>query len=149
MAGGRVARAFVVALGALTAPACAADDIFDRMGGERQVSGAPRRSRRRIWPGSRSGSRPGAITYWRDPGDAGVPPTFDFAGSDNVANVEPVFPLPSGSPNPDGSEAFGYERGVILPLADRASRSGEACRRWRFTPITRCAKRSACRRRRA
>ncbi|HEV7478856.1 MAG TPA: hypothetical protein VGO05_01045, partial [Roseiarcus sp.] len=35
---------------------------------------------------------PGAITYWRDPGDAGLPPTLDFSGSDNVASVEPEFP---------------------------------------------------------
>src|ERR1700758_5857827 len=28
---------------------------------------------------------PRAVTYWRDPGDAGVPPTFDFAGSENLA----------------------------------------------------------------
>ena len=31
---------------------------------------------------------PGAITYWRDPGDAGVPPTFDFSRSTNVASAE-------------------------------------------------------------
>src|ERR1700735_4786019 len=37
---------------------------------------------------------PGAITYWRDPGDAGLPPTLDFSGSDNVASVEPEFPAP-------------------------------------------------------
>src|SRR5271165_3937044 len=49
----------------------------------------------------------GAITYWRDPGDAGVPPTFDFAGSDNVAKVEPVFPAPKRIKESDGSEAFG------------------------------------------
>ncbi len=58
----------------------------------------------------------GAITYWRDPGDAGAPPTFDFAGSDNIASVEPVFPAPERIAESDGSEAFGYERGVILPL---------------------------------
>ena len=27
---------------------------------------------------------PGWKTYWRYPGDAGVPPVFDFAASDNV-----------------------------------------------------------------
>ena len=59
---------------------------------------------------------PGAITYWRDPGEAGVPPTFDFSGSDNVAKVEPVFPAPKRIHEADGSEAFGYEAGVIIPL---------------------------------
>lgn len=59
---------------------------------------------------------PGAITYWRDPGDDGVPPTFDFAGSDNVAKVEPVFPAPKRIKESDGSEAFGYDGGVVFPL---------------------------------
>src|SRR5271166_238652 len=59
---------------------------------------------------------PGAITYWRDPGESGVPPTFDFSGSDNVAKVEPVFPAPKRIAESDGSEAFGYGDGVVLPL---------------------------------
>ena len=59
---------------------------------------------------------PGAITYWRDPGDAGVPPTFDVSGSTNVAKVEPVFPAPKRIREQDGSEAFGYNSGVVIPL---------------------------------
>jgi DsbC/DsbD-like thiol-disulfide interchange protein len=59
---------------------------------------------------------PGAITYWRDPGDAGLPPTFDFAGSDNVAKVEPVFPAPKRIREADGGEAFGYDGDVVFPL---------------------------------
>ena len=31
---------------------------------------------------------PGAITYWRDPGESGVPPTFDFSASVNLARAE-------------------------------------------------------------
>ena len=60
--------------------------------------------------------RPGAITYWRDPGDAGVPPTLDFSTSDNVASVEPLFPAPKRIKEADGSEAFGYESSVVFPL---------------------------------
>ena len=59
---------------------------------------------------------PGAITYWRDPGDAGLPPTLDFSGSDNVASVEPEFPAPKRIKEADGGEAFGYDRSVVLPL---------------------------------
>jgi len=59
---------------------------------------------------------PGAITYWRDPGDAGLPPTLDFSASDNVASVEPLFPAPKRIHEADGGEAFGYDRGVVLPL---------------------------------
>ena len=67
---------------------------------------------------------PGAITYWRDPGDSGIPPTFDFTASVNVAKIEPIFPAPKRIKESDGGEAFGYESGVIIPLrvepADRA-----------------------------
>ena len=59
---------------------------------------------------------PGAITYWRDPGDAGVPPTLDFSTSDNVATVEPLFPAPKRIKEADGSEAFGYDGDVVFPL---------------------------------
>ncbi len=59
---------------------------------------------------------PGAITYWRDPGEAGVPPTFSFSGSDNLAKAEVDFPAPERIPEPDGSIAFGYRQSVILPI---------------------------------
>ncbi len=59
---------------------------------------------------------PGAITYWRDPGDSGLPPTFDFAGSDNVEAVEPAYPAPKRMHEADGGQAFGYEGGVVFPL---------------------------------
>ena len=68
---------------------------------------------------------PGAITYWRDPGDAGVPPTFDFSGSDNVASVDPAFPAPKRIREADGGEAFGYDGGVVLPLKVEPRRSGK------------------------
>jgi DsbC/DsbD-like thiol-disulfide interchange protein len=60
---------------------------------------------------------PGAITYWRDPGDAGLPPTLDFSGSDNVASVEAEFPAPKRIKEADGGEAFGYDGDVVFPLA--------------------------------
>jgi DsbC/DsbD-like thiol-disulfide interchange protein len=59
---------------------------------------------------------PGAITYWRDPGDAGLPPMLDFSASDNVASVEPEFPAPKRIKEADGGEAFGYDGSVIFPL---------------------------------
>src|SRR5580704_17753310 len=59
---------------------------------------------------------PGAITYWRDPGDAGLPPTLDFSASDNVSSVDPEFPAPKRIKEADGGEAFGYDGGVVVPL---------------------------------
>ena len=90
---------------------------------------------------------PGAITYWRDPGESGVPPTFDFAGSDNVASVESVFPEPKRIAEADGSEAFGYAGDVVFPLrVDPATRRSPSP--WRCMRITPSARKSACRRRR-
>ena len=31
---------------------------------------------------------PGFKTYWRSPGDAGVPPVFDWSGSENVGGLD-------------------------------------------------------------
>ena len=60
---------------------------------------------------------PGAITYWRNPGDSGAPPRFDFGGSRNLARAEPSFPAPKRIAEPDGSDAFGYDDAVVFPLA--------------------------------
>jgi len=37
---------------------------------------------------------PGWHTHWRYPGDSGVPPTFDFAGSENIKSVTMLWPAP-------------------------------------------------------
>ena len=60
--------------------------------------------------------KPGWHTYWRYPGDAGVPPRFDFAGSQNVKSVEVLWPAPQRIPE-QGLVAIGYTGDVILPLA--------------------------------
>src|SRR5216684_4216546 len=54
-------------------------------------------------------------TYWRYPGDAGVPPRFDFAGSQNVKTVEVLWPAPRRLPE-EGLTAIGYRSDVTLPL---------------------------------
>jgi DsbC/DsbD-like thiol-disulfide interchange protein len=60
--------------------------------------------------------KPGWHTYWRYPGDAGVPPQFDFAGSQNLKAVEVRWPAPRRILEA-GLSAIGYDRDVILPLA--------------------------------
>ena len=57
----------------------------------------------------------GAITYWRNPGDAGLPPTLSFEGSENLAQARTSFPAPRRLPEGDG-EAFGYDHALILPI---------------------------------
>ena len=60
--------------------------------------------------------KPGWHTYWRYPGDAGVPPRFDFAGSQNVKAVDVLWPAPQRIPE-QGLTVIGYAGNVILPLA--------------------------------
>jgi DsbC/DsbD-like thiol-disulfide interchange protein len=59
---------------------------------------------------------PGWHTYWRYPGDAGVPPRFDFAGSQNVKAVDVRWPAPQRLPE-EAVTVIGYTGNVILPLS--------------------------------
>jgi DsbC/DsbD-like thiol-disulfide interchange protein len=54
-------------------------------------------------------------TYWRYPGDAGVPPRFDFAGSTNVKAVTVLWPSPHRV-NEGKLSTIGYTEHLILPL---------------------------------
>lgn len=68
---------------------------------------------------------PGWKTYWRSPGDAGLPPTIDWAGSANLADASLRFPAPERF-TLFGFETFGYGGHVILPIVARAPARGEA-----------------------
>jgi DsbC/DsbD-like thiol-disulfide interchange protein len=59
---------------------------------------------------------PGWKTYWRYPGDTGVPPTFDFAGSQNVKSTTVEWPAPERFPDGAGGHSIGYLGDIILPL---------------------------------
>ncbi len=59
--------------------------------------------------------QPRFITYWRDPGDAGVPPSFSFAGSTNLKAATVRYPLPRKL-DEAGAVAFGYEGDVTFPI---------------------------------
>ncbi|GAB1718111.1 MAG: protein involved in C cytochrome biogenesis [Nitrobacter sp.] len=80
----------------------------------------------RLLAGSRSGAvllggiafqlDPGWKTYWRTPGDSGMPPRFDFSKSDNIDAVTVLWPAPSKFPDGAGGHSFGYRDQVVLPL---------------------------------
>ena len=80
----------------------------------------------RLLAGSRSGTvllggvaiqlQPGWKTYWRTPGDSGVPPRFDFSKSDNVEAVTVLWPAPKKFDDGAGGTALGYKHQVVLPL---------------------------------
>jgi DsbC/DsbD-like thiol-disulfide interchange protein len=60
--------------------------------------------------------KPGWHTYWRYPGDAGIPPHFDFHGSQNVKSVDVRWPAPKRLPE-GPVMTIGYDHDVILPVA--------------------------------
>jgi DsbC/DsbD-like thiol-disulfide interchange protein len=67
---------------------------------------------------------PGWKTYWRYPGDSGVPPRFDFAQSSNVKSVTVAWPAPQRFTDPSGS-TIGYKGGVIWPVNVEPKVAGE------------------------
>jgi len=80
----------------------------------------------RLLAGSRSGAvllggiafqlQDGWKTYWRTPGDSGVPPRFDFSRSDNVEAVTVMWPAPRQFDDGAGGTSLGYKHQVVLPL---------------------------------
>jgi DsbC/DsbD-like thiol-disulfide interchange protein len=80
----------------------------------------------RLLAGSRSGTvllggvaiqlQPGWHTYWRTPGDSGVPPRFDFSKSDNVEAVTVLWPAPRKFDDGAGGTSLGYIKQIVLPL---------------------------------
>lgn len=58
---------------------------------------------------------PGWKTYWRSPGEAGIPPRFDFSGSGNLAGWEILWPRPVAFES-FGLRTLGYDGRVVLPL---------------------------------
>jgi DsbC/DsbD-like thiol-disulfide interchange protein len=58
---------------------------------------------------------PGWKTYWRQPGDSGLAPRFDFSQSEGVQTVEVIYPTPEISWL-GRSRNIGYDTRVIFPL---------------------------------
>ena len=80
----------------------------------------------RLLAGSRSGSvllggvamqlDQGWKTYWRSPGDSGVPPRFDFSKSENIEAVTVLWPAPTKFDDGAGGHSLGYHNQIVLPL---------------------------------
>ena len=54
-------------------------------------------------------------TYWRAPGENGVPPRFDWAGSENVEGVRAHWPRPTVF-DAGGLRIIGFANELVLPL---------------------------------
>ncbi|MDR3489505.1 MAG: protein-disulfide reductase DsbD family protein [Bradyrhizobium sp.] len=115
----RIALGFAttILMSSLVAEACAQDASPWQRDGHSAV---------RLLAGSRSGAvllggiafqlQPGWKTYWRTPGDSGVPPRFDFSKSENIEAVTVLWPAPTKFEDGAGGSSLGYHDQVVLPL---------------------------------
>ncbi len=59
--------------------------------------------------------KPGWKTYWRAPGDSGIPPRIDWFGSRNFAEAKIEWPTPEVFQQ-NGMRSIGYTDELILPI---------------------------------
>ena len=64
--------------------------------------------------------RQGWKTYWRNPGDSGIPPNFDWSGSTNLESAKILWPAPWRY-DLSGEMTFAYKDEVIFPIEVRVS----------------------------
>jgi suppressor for copper-sensitivity B len=82
-------------------------------------------SGRRVDAGLEIRMAPGWHTYWRTPGDAGLPPSIDWSGSINLARAEIAWPAPTRL-SAHGLESYVYPDHALLPIAIELARPGES-----------------------
>lgn len=54
-------------------------------------------------------------TYWRVPGDSGIPPQFSWTGARNIADMQITWPQPKVF-HDDGTRSIGYKGQLVIPL---------------------------------
>jgi DsbC/DsbD-like thiol-disulfide interchange protein len=111
----------VLVLGALIASPARAADASAWDGGARSavrlIAGTPTNDsgKKVLRGGIEIRLDPGWKTYWRYPGDSGVPPRFSFTRSENLESARVLWPAPQRLGQP-GDVSIGYTGDVILPL---------------------------------
>ncbi len=81
----------------------------------RLIAGSNRQGAAPLRAGIEIKLAPGWKTYWRYPGDSGVPPRFDFSGSDNLALAKVSYPAPHLFSDETGN-SLGYKDRVTFPV---------------------------------
>lgn len=103
----------------LTAPAAHAADVsqwaIDIRSATRLIAASPSKDQANLRAGVEFRMDPGWHTYWRYPGDSGVPPRFDFDESDNLREAKVLYPAPHAFEDETGT-SIGYLDHVIFPV---------------------------------
>src|ERR1044071_9493363 len=79
-------------------PAVAADAsqwAIDIRSATRLIAASPSKDQSDLRAGVEFRMDPGWHTYWRYPGDRGVPPRFDFDDSENLSAAKVLYPAPN------------------------------------------------------
>ena len=71
--------------------------------------------------------QPGWKVYWRSAGDAGFPPSLEWAGSTNLAGAEMAFPVPKRF-SILGLQSYGYGDEVVYRCAWPSLGRARRCR---------------------
>ncbi|MGC2712532.1 MAG: protein-disulfide reductase DsbD domain-containing protein [Pseudolabrys sp.] len=93
----------------------------------RLVSGANNSGDAHLRAGIEIKMQPGWKTYWRYPGDSGVPPHFDFSGSENLKTATVLYPAPHLFTDETG-QSLGYKDRIIFPLVISPQQPGKPVR---------------------
>jgi DsbC/DsbD-like thiol-disulfide interchange protein len=113
-----IMAANLVVMVAMASPARAADASEwdgDQRAAVRLIAGTPRAGGTIQSAGVEIRLAPGWKTYWRYPGDSGVPPRFDFSASRNLKSAVVRYPAPHRLIDESGT-SIGYKDHVTFPL---------------------------------
>jgi len=105
----------VMLLGASAYAADASPWSQDSRSGVRLLAGANKTGEAPLRAGIEIKLQPGWKTYWRYPGDSGVPPRFDFSDSENLKSAKVLYPAPHLFADEAG-QSLGYKDAVIFPV---------------------------------
>ena len=105
---------FFIALDAFLVPSAQAQSRFDPPVSAEVLQGWELPDGRRV-TALRLTLDPGWKTYWRAPGDAGIPPHFDWRRARNLSDVEISWPTPSVYFQ-NGMRSIGYTDQVVIPM---------------------------------
>src|SRR5207344_721961 len=126
----RAVVAACVISAAWATPSLAADESpwsDDVRSATRLVSGANNNGDAHLRAGIEIKMQPGWKTYWRYPGDSGVPPHFDFSGSENLKTATVLYPAPHLFTDETG-QTLGYKERVIFPVVVSPQQAGKPVR---------------------
>jgi DsbC/DsbD-like thiol-disulfide interchange protein len=93
----------------------------------RIVAGSGKNGDAQLRAGVEIKMEPGWKTYWRYPGDSGVPPHFDFSGSENLKTATVFYPVPHLFTDETG-QTLGYKERVIFPVVVSPQQAGKPVR---------------------